>query len=417
MLRLFQLSLRSSRFPAIIEIMLQLHTILRCTILFTTLTFVCGCSPTDVVRVGQIAVTGDVAAAEGLARDKAIRYATNPKALDRDIKHFKKNFDKLLALFKESVEKEWGDDEVKIPRRKEYVKYTQNYLSRASVDFDQGIVIVETVDQAKPLPSLKNAIITTLLTPDDPRAVDLYSDRTVALGPTPFLYQEVLDHDGKAIRWGWRAGRFADHLIENDLNERTIKRDDGRKTVRYVTFPMLSDSLETRARKYQPHVERFAQTYKVSKNLIYAIMKTESNFNPFAVSSAPAFGLMQIVPTSAGRDVNRYLKKSGLPSKKLLFQPANNIQYGTVFLHLLDQKYLHEITNPTSRHYCVIAAYNTGAGNVLRTFDRSREKAPDRINRLSPHEVYNTLKAKLPYQETRRYLTKVVGAQKQFVNF
>ncbi len=396
---------------------MRFNPIIRCANLLVMLAFVCGCSPTDVVRVGQIAMTGDVASAEGLARDKAIRYAANPKALDRDIKRFKKNFAKLLALFKKSVEKEWGDEEVKIPRPKEYVKYTQNYLSRASVDFDQGLVVVETVDQTKPVPSLKNAIVTTLLTPDDPRAVDLYSAKTVALGPTPFLYQEVLDHDGKAIRWGWRAERYADHLIEKDLNQRTIKRDDSRKTVHYVTFPMISDNLETRARKYQPHVERYAQTYKVSKNLIYAIMKTESNFNPFAVSSAPAFGLMQIVPTSAGRDVNRYLNKSGLPSKKLLFQPADNIQYGTVFLHLLDQKYLNAILNPTSRHYCVIAAYNTGAGNVLRTFDRSREKAPDRINRLSPHDVYETLKAKLPYKETRRYLTKVVGAQKQFVNF
>jgi len=381
------------------------------------LAMVCSCSPTDVVRVGHIAMTGDVASAESLARDKAIRYATNPKALDRDIKRFKKNFAKLLALFKKSVAKEWGDKEVKIPRPKEYVKYTQNYLSRAAVDFDQGLVMVETVDQTNPLPSLKNAIVTTLLTPDDPRAVDLYSAQTVALGPTPFLYQEVLDHDGKAIRWGWRAGRYADHLIENSLLKRAIKRSDGQKTVHYVTFPMIKDSLETRARKYQPHVERFAQTYKVSKNLIYAIMKTESNFNPFAVSSAPAFGLMQIVPTSAGRDVNRHLKKSGLPSKNFLFQPANNIQYGTVFLHLLDQQYLNAITNPLSRHYCVIAAYNTGAGNVLRTFDRSRETAPARINRLSPHEVFNTLKSDLPYKETRRYLTKVVEAQKAFVNF
>jgi membrane-bound lytic murein transglycosylase C len=381
------------------------------------LAFVCGCSPTDVVRMGQIAVTGDVSAAEGLARDKAIRYATNPKSLERDVKRFKKNFDKLLALFKKSVEKEWGEQEVKIPRPKKYVKYTQNYLSRASVDFDKGLVVVETIDQVKAMPSLKNAIVTTLLTPDDPRAVDLYSAQTVALGPTPFLYEEVLDHEGKAIRWGWRAGRYADYLIENDLRNRTIKHADGTKTVQYVAFPMIKDSLETRARKYQSHVEHFAQTYKVSKNLIYAIMKTESNFNPFAVSTAPAFGLMQIVPTSAGRDVNRYLKKSGLPTKTFLFKPVNNIQYGTVFLHLLDQQYLNEIYNPVSRHYCVIAAYNTGAGNVLRTFDRSRAKAPARINQLSPPEVYQTLKTKLPYKETRRYIVKVVNAQKEFVNF
>jgi membrane-bound lytic murein transglycosylase C len=397
--------------------MIRFKTLHRCVGLASMLAFLCGCSPTDVVRVGQIAVTGDIGAAESLARDKAIHYAANPKALERDIKRFKKNFEKLLALFKKDVQKEWGRDEVKIPQPKEYVKYTQNYLSRAAVDFDRGLVTVETVDQENPLPSLKNAIVTTLLTPDDPRAVDLYSAKTVALGQTPFLYQEVLDQDNQAIRWAWRAERYADHLIQTILQTRPVRNADGGKTVHFVVFPMIKDSLETRARKYRAHVERFAQDYRISKNLIYAIMKTESNFNPFAVSSAPAFGLMQIVPMSAGRDVNRFLNKSGLPSKDFLFKPDNNIQYGTIFLHLLDEEYLNAIENQVARQYCIIAAYNTGAGNVLRTFDRERSKAQERINRLTPLEVYDTLRAKLPHDETRRYLAKVVEAQKDFVNF
>ncbi len=45
------------------------------------------------------------------------------------------------------------------------VKYTQNYMSRTIVDFDSGSIMVETLDDKAPKESLKNAIVTTLLTP------------------------------------------------------------------------------------------------------------------------------------------------------------------------------------------------------------------------------------------------------------
>ena len=180
---------------------------------------------------------------------------------------------------------------------------------------------------------------------------------------------------------------------------------------------MVKDHLQVRAQKYKQVVERFAKEFSVSKNLVYAIMKTESDFNPYAVSNAPAFGLMQIVPATAGHDVSKFLNKGDLPDREFLFNPDNNIQYGTAFLHLLNYKYLNDIQNPVSRQYCVIAAYNTGAGNVLRTFDRNRDLAPAHINRLEPLEVFNTLRRDLPYDEARRYLAKVIDAQKDFVNF
>ena len=265
--------------------------------------------------------------------------------------------------------------------------------------------------------SLKNAIATTLLTPNDPRAVDLYTAKTIKLGEVPFLYGEVKDHEGRDIRWSWRAERFADHLIKTSLQTRRIQSGGQTKNVLYTTILMIKDHHHVRAQKYKQLVEHFAQEFSVSKNLVYAIMKTESDFNPYAVSNAPAFGLMQIVPTTAGHDVSKFLNKPGLPSKHFLFQPNNNIQYGTAYLHLLESKYLNAIKNPVSREYCVIAAYNTGAGNVLRTFDSDRDRAPQRINSLGPLQVYNTLRRKLPYDETRRYLTKVMDAKKSFVNF
>ncbi|MEW6673416.1 MAG: membrane-bound lytic murein transglycosylase MltC [Thermodesulfobacteriota bacterium] len=376
-----------------------------------------GCTKRDVIRITKIATTGDVSSAKEMAVEKAVNYAVNPQTLDRDIRQFQQNFALLIKNFRKAVEQVWGKKETREPKPREYVKYTQNYLCRAVVDFDSGLITVETIDQQNPLQSLKNAIITTLLTPDDPRAVDLYSAQTVQLGDTPFLYGEVIDADGEPIRWAWRAERFADHLVEKNLQNRSVHTGQKVENVHFVTLSMLADHHNIRAKKYRQLVENFAGQYNLSKNLLYAIMKTESDFNPYAVSEAPAFGLMQIVPSTAGRDVNIFLNKSGVPSDRFLFEPENNIQYGSVYLFLLSEKYFKEIAHPISRQYCVIAAYNTGAGNVLRTFDRDRSRAPERINSATPLEVYQTLRTQLPSDESRRYIVKVIDAQKSFINF
>ena len=380
-------------------------------ILLLLLCLIASCSRYDAVRLARAAATGNpAAAAEALARDKAMGYATNPAAIGNDLKNFKE----LVETFVKTVTGVWGKDDVRVPAPKQYVKYTDNYLSRASVDFDTGVITVETVADKKPLESLRNAIVTTLLTPSDPRAVDLYSAKTVKLGETPFLLGEVKDANNKDIRWEWRAGQYADHLIATRLKTRKVKG----KTARFVTFDMVRDHLAVRAAKYRDTVRKAAERFEISRNLVYAIMKVESDFNPFAVSAASAVGLMQVVPSTAGSDVYRLLHgKAGQPTRKALFDPSTNITYGTAYLHLLDDRFLGGISNPVSREYCVIAGYNGGAGGVLKTFDKNKNRAVGKINAMQPAGVYDTLRKELPFAETRRYLGKVLEAKKQFVNF
>ncbi|MBI9081511.1 MAG: membrane-bound lytic murein transglycosylase MltC [Pseudodesulfovibrio sp.] len=369
------------------------------------------CSRYDAARIARAAATGNpITAAEALARDKAMGYAMHPESISSDLKQFNQIVNNFIA----SIEKVWGKNDTRIARPKEYIKYTQNYLSRASVDFDKGIITVETVDQQRPLTSLKNAIVTTMLTPDDPRAVDLYSDKTIKLGETPFLLNEVRDLENKSIRWAWRAEQYADNLIKNQIRTRTVKG----KTTHYVTITMVQDHLSIRAGKYKTLVESSAKQFRVSKNLIYSIMKVESDFNPFAISSAMAIGLMQVVPATAGSDVYLFLHgKKGYPSRETLFNPQSNITYGTAYLHLLKNRFLKKINDPISREYCMIAGYNGGAGAVLRTFDKNRKHATAKINAMPPGLVYETLRSGLPHAETRRYLGKVIESKKEFVNF
>ena len=343
---------------------------------------------------------------ETFARNKSIHYIRHPKQLQADIK--------FLVNFTHNISKSWGRGNVIVPQKREYVKYLQNYKSRALINFTKGTVKVETLGDKK---SLKKSIVTTLLLPDDPESVDLFGAKDVKLGSTPYLFGEIKDDMGKNIRYRWRANRYANILLKHNYKTATIKRNGRYVKISYVEFPMVKDHTDVRIAKFKPLVRKYAKKYNISENLVYAIIKTESDFNQFAVSGSGAYGLMQIIPKTAGRDAYLHVKGyKHTPSKTYLFNARNNIELGVAYLNILNKKYLAGIYNPVSREYCVISAYNTGSGNVLKTFSKNRNRAKRTINALTPNRVYKKLRHNLPYVETRNYLKKVVTAKKEFVH-
>jgi membrane-bound lytic murein transglycosylase C len=174
-----------------------------------------------------------------------------------------------------------------------------------------------------------------------------------------------------------------------------------------------------KAERYWEATSQYAKEWKLEPALVMAIIHTESSFNPLARSRIPAYGLMQIVPRTAGRDAARAIfGKSRMLKPKYLFDPNNNIRVGAAYLHVLNHRYLKGIHNPESRLYCTIAAYNTGTANVAAAFidQKSMQKAYARINQLEPSEVYDILATRLPYRETRDYLKKVVGRYQLYIN-
>nr|ACY01283.1 unknown [Erwinia pyrifoliae] len=320
-------------------------------------------------------------------------------------------FDILMGQFAHNIENIWGINEVLIAGPKDYVKYSDGYYTRSHINFDAGSITIETIAGTDPMASLRQAIITTLLIGEDPGDVDLYSDANdIQTGQEPLLYGQVLDNTGQAIRWQGRAASFADYLIQNKLQ----RRNSGLHVIWSVTVPMIPNHLDKRAHKYLPMVRKAAERYGVDQSLILAIMQIESSFNPYAVSHADALGLMQVVQHTAGLDVFRMKGKWGKPSRSYLLDPENNIDAGAAYLSLLQGSYLAGISNPTSRRYAVITAYNGGAGSVLRVFSSDKDRAFSAINSLPPSEVYQTLTNKHPSAESRRYLYKVNNAQKGY---
>jgi len=176
-----------------------------------------------------------------------------------------------------------------------------------------------------------------------------------------------------------------------------------------------------KAAPYRQYVQLQSHKYKIPPSLLFAIMETESSFNPMAQSLIPAFGLMQVVPTSAGVDVNQYLYKNKTPPKKRkLLEPEFNVEFGSTYMNLLMNRYFRQVEDDTSRLYVSIAAYNTGPGNVAKVFNDGSstklKKAYPRINHIPPEQVYEKLRAKA-HPETQNYIRKVVEAQKYYEKF
>lgn len=340
------------------------------------------------------------------------RFAKNLAQLPGQFEKDTDALDALISSFSGNIKKRWGSKELKYAGKSNYVKYIDNYLSRSEVNFSKGTIVVETVSPTDPKGHLRNAIITTLLTPDDPASVDLFSSKDIKLEGQPFLYKQVLDQDGKAIQWSWRANRYADYLLAHHLK---VKDVDFKKAY-YVEIPMVENQVEIRSYQYADIVRRASKRYGIPEDLIYAIIKTESSFNPYAVSWANAYGLMQVVPKTAGRDVFKLVKKrSGEPSPEYLFNPENNIDTGTAYFYLLKNRYLKDVRHPTSLEYSMISAYNGGTGGVLNTFNRSdRSRAMRDLNSLQPNQVYWALTKKHPNSESRRYLEKVTKHKLDF---
>ena len=354
-----------------------------------------------------------------VAKHRLDEYAKDPERLLQDLRTAQRDFKALYEALGGKVGEKWGKKEVKLPQQKKYVKYTQNYKSRAIVDFDSGDIVVETLDEQDPRRSLRNAIVTTLLTPQDPRAVDLFSDKEIPLNTDqePYLFGLVVDQRGKSIRTPTEAELFADYLLESKTATRVVEQNGTKKTSTFASIKMVANLPQKQAEKYRPVVTQFAQRYNISPSLVFAIIRTESNFNPYAVSSAPAYGLMQLVPTSGGREAYRRAKGQDVtPTRDYLFDPEHNVELGTAYLNVLTFNQLDDVANRVSREYCVIAAYNTGPTNVYRTFSRDRTAAVQQVNGLQPASVYDQLRQHLPYQETRLYLEKVTTYRKAFVS-
>ena len=129
---------------------------------------------------------------------------------------------------------------------------------------------------------------------------------------------------------------------------------------------MPSDTSLERFTRYDEIIRQASTLYQIPVELVRAIIKVESDYDPRAVSPAGARGLMQLIPATAQRMQVRDIT-----------DPRENIFGGVRYLRILANMFNGDIQ-------LTIAAYNAGEGAVIRCGGIP------------------------PYEETQKYVTKVL---------
>ena len=142
---------------------------------------------------------------------------------------------------------------------------------------------------------------------------------------------------------------------------------------------------------YDEIISRYSEEYNVPKDIIFAVIKVESGFDPEAESSAGAMGLMQMIPSTFEWLTGKEHLNENLPVQKL-FEPEVSIRYGTYYLAYLYRRFDYN-------WHTVFAAYNGGEGNVRKWL--GNPEYSDGEGNLTD----------IPFAETRSYVKKVENAR------
>jgi membrane-bound lytic murein transglycosylase C len=352
------------------------------------------------------------------------------KQVEAGLKEYHDTYQQEFKAYSDGIVRQWG--EFKDPGPSVWVSYADSDQIRRSVDFNTGVVQVEMlVDKGTKIKQVKQGLDEAVFRLMNTTQKQAYQSDVVAN-----RVEQKLSRYGDLVEQSELTDQrlfSMDDLVSIQINHdgffkvsskvRNVAITDvlssakqGKDIIR-VRFK-IPHSIHEKAVKYAATVTQAAKNEEINDELIYAIMETESSFNPLAKSPIPAYGLMQIVPYTAGKDATNYLYgKPKILAPSYLYKPENNIAIGAAYLHVLHYKYLRRVKDEESRIYCAIAAYNTGASNVAKAFidKASFNRAVPEINKLNAEQVYSKLRKYLPRKETREYVEKVSRRMKKYL--
>ncbi|GMT47230.1 MAG: membrane-bound lytic murein transglycosylase C [bacterium] len=320
------------------------------------------------------------------------------------------------------VEQQW--DEFQDSTNKEWVEYNPGMDTRSRVDFETGEVEISTLIPVEELKDKGEPVVpeSGKLNESQQKKVRKLAEKKIEKQMkeilssdnevhTDALKDQIKDPEGKTITQK-NSREYVEKYVapEMKIEKKPVVAKDGIPRIKVtVKLKMVPEHLRIRAEKYKGQVNKYAKEYDLDPALIYAVIQTESYFNPLAKSYIPAYGLMQLVPKSGAMDAYYYLykEKKILPSG-YLYNPDNNVMLGATYLHILQSIYLADIKDRLNRQTLSIAAYNWGPGRI-----KNKIVKKNKMNRLSNAEVLELINKRAP-RETRDYVRKVQERMKLY---
>lgn len=169
------------------------------------------------------------------------------------------------------------------------------------------------------------------------------------------------------------------------------------KTANYSKTPLTLELLEyVYPKNYEELVTKYCEKYGIQKSVLWALIRSESFFDPDVVSSAGAVGLCQLM-SFTGEDIAHRLRKSDYD----LTDPETSIEFGAYYLDnligRLDGSYLD-----------AFFSYNAGISRVRKW---KKSSALGFGVKEIPEDLFLET---LPYAETREYGRKLVAATEMY---
>ncbi len=380
-------------------------------------------------------------ASDDALREVHTQYQAKRAAMDSLWRQREQEIEARWQALKQAVEQKWPQAERSTPTT--WTDYGSAYEAKSAVNFEQGTVEVTALVPAAEAQSLLPPAPFGFFAAS-PRDHRLAGHRAflwrVALPSAPADWADALRLAALPASWGrivrqfeqafgheartgqpvlagqvaTRAGKPVDAstvkaFVQEDVlpaavaDPQPVDSRDGVQRIKVtVRVTMTPDHIKRRAQQYQDLVPFYAKQQGVDPRLLYALIHSESYFNPRAQSPLPTYGLMQLVPRGAARDAYNVLYKDDrVLDDAYLLDPAHNVELGAAYLRLLRKQLFVGMDEGPKQNYLLATAFKWGPGNVQHKILKQV-----RVQDLTETQVFTMLTQRTP-DDTRTYLRQV----------